>query len=47
MQHDGWLGLGIWGLLVQGVLGLLVLLRVLRVVRGRIKNWMVDHDILL
>src|SRR5947208_354589 len=45
MRHDGWLGLGIRGLLVRGVLGLLVLLRGLHVTRGENKNWLVDHDI--
>jgi hypothetical protein len=44
MRHDGWLGLGIRGLLVRGMLGLLVLLRGLRVTRGKNKNWLVDHD---
>jgi hypothetical protein len=34
MRHDGWLGLGTLGLLVWGMLGLLVLLRGLRVMEG-------------
>jgi hypothetical protein len=33
------------GLLVRGMLGVLVLLRGLRVTRGESKNWLVDHDI--
>jgi hypothetical protein len=44
MRHGGWLGLGMRGLLVRGVLGLLGLLRGLRVTRGENKNWLVDHD---
>jgi hypothetical protein len=44
MRHGGWLGLGIRGLLVQGMLGLLVLLKGLRVTRGENKNCLVDHD---
>jgi hypothetical protein len=44
MRHDGWLGLGIRGLLVRDMLGLLVLLRGLRMTRGENKNWLVDHD---
>ena len=44
MRHDGWLGFGIRGLLVRDMLGLLVLLRGLRVTRGKNKNWVVDHD---
>jgi hypothetical protein len=44
MRHGDWLGFGIWGLLVRDILGLLVLLRSLHVVRGKIKNWMVDHN---
>jgi hypothetical protein len=44
MRHGGWLGLGIRGLLVRDMLGLLVLLRGLRVMKGENKNWLVDHD---
>jgi hypothetical protein len=38
MQHDDWLGLGMRGLLVRGMLGLLVLLRGLRMMKGENKN---------
>jgi hypothetical protein len=44
MRHDGWLGLGIRGLLVRDMLGLRVLLKGLRVMKGENKNWLVDHD---
>jgi hypothetical protein len=44
MRHDGWLGLGMRGLRVRDVLGLLVLLKGLRLTRGENKNWLVDHD---
>jgi hypothetical protein len=44
MRHGGWLGLGVRGLLVWGMLGLLVLLRGLRMTKGENKNWMVDRD---